>query len=67
MRLSDDFDAVRRAISRREIDDKSASNASPTGFFAMPFDATTGIGKLFSIEQSATCPDYSIGKVTTGA
>jgi hypothetical protein len=65
--LTDDFDAVGGAVFGAHVGGKTVANASPTGFFATPFDAATGVGQLLTIVQAAARADDPVGKVTARA
>lgn len=61
--LSNNFDAVGRVASGREIHNIAATDASPAGFLAAPLQATAGPGQLFTVIQSTARPHDAIGQV----
>lgn len=65
MFLADDFDAVGGAVFGPHVRGEAIADASPTGFFAAPFDAAAGVGELFTIVQSTAASNDAIGEVTS--
>jgi len=54
-------------LAGRKVDDEPSADASPTGFFAMPLNATAGPRQLLTVVQAAARAHDPVGKVCTRA
>lgn len=64
--LSDDFDAVRRAIFSPHIHHEALPDSSPTRFLSAPFHSAAGVRQLFSIEETTAGTNNAVGKMAAG-